>query len=75
MSTNFDALASDALSLPPEQRIVLAQRLWDSIEGYMEEDDELLSEIDRRVAELDSGAVKTYSHEEVMQRLRKVLGE
>ena len=56
------------MALPPEQRAELAQRLWSSVEGEpIDEDAELFAEIDRREAEIESGAVQTYSHEEVMR--------
>jgi putative addiction module component (TIGR02574 family) len=59
------------MALPTEERIELAQRLWDSVEAKL--DDELFEEIQRREAELDSGNVRTYSHEEVMRSVDDVL--
>jgi putative addiction module component (TIGR02574 family) len=77
MSTNLDlgVLTTQALALPPQQRVELAQRLWDSVEGQIDDNEELFAEIDRRDAEIESGAVQTFSHEEVMRDARKVLGE
>jgi putative addiction module component (TIGR02574 family) len=75
MSTDFDSLSTQAMSLPPEQRVELAQRLWESVEGQPEVDEALLAEIDRREAELDSGTVPTYSHDEVMRDARTAIGE
>ena len=37
-------------------------------------DEELFKEIDRRDAEMESGAAKTYSHQEVVEDARKVIG-
>jgi len=74
-TSNFDALTSQVLALSPEQRFELAERLWASVEGQLDEDDELFAEIARRDAEIESGAVRTLSHDEVMQRARKALGE
>jgi putative addiction module component (TIGR02574 family) len=52
----------------------LAQRLWDSVEGQ-EDDEELFAEIRRRCAELDAGSARTYSHDEVMDEVKRALGE
>jgi putative addiction module component (TIGR02574 family) len=67
MSTDFDTLANQALSLPPEQRFELAQRLWVSVETQIDEDEELFAEIARRDAEMEYGKARTYTHEEVMR--------
>jgi putative addiction module component (TIGR02574 family) len=75
MSADFDSISANAMSLPPDQRVVLAQQLWESVEGQMDEDQALIAEFDRRCAELDSGAVRTFSHEEVMTEARKASGE
>jgi putative addiction module component (TIGR02574 family) len=74
-SLSFDVLASQVLALPPEQRAELAQRLWDSVEGQLEEDEAFIAELERRSAEMDAGTVPTYSHEEVMRAARKAIGE
>ena len=63
------------MSLPPDLRFVLAQRLWESVEGDLDDDAELVAEFERRCAEVDSGAARTYSHEDVMKEARKVAGE
>jgi putative addiction module component (TIGR02574 family) len=75
MSPNLDALTAQALSLSPDERFELAQRLWLSIEGQIEEDEALFAEIARRTSEIETGSVRTYSHEEVMRDARQALGE
>ena len=75
MSPTFDALAEQALALPLQQRVELVQRLRSSVEDQLAEDDELFAEIARRDAEVESGAVPTYSHEEVINAVRKAIGE
>jgi putative addiction module component (TIGR02574 family) len=75
MSTNFDSVSADAMSLPPDLRFVLAQRLWESVEGDLDGDAELFAEFERRCAELDSGIGQTHSHEEVMREAGKAAGE
>ena len=75
MSTNFDSVSAEAMSLPPDLRFVLARQLWESVEGQLDEDVELIAEFERRCAEVDSGNGRTYSHEEVMREARKAAGE
>lgn len=74
MSPNLDILMPQVMALPPQQRAELAQRLWESVEGELDEDEVMFEEIDRRDAEMESGAVETYSHEEVIRDARKALG-
>ncbi len=75
MSPTLDALTVQALALPSDQRFELAQRLWESMEGQLSEDEELFSEIARRDAEMDRDAVQTFSHEDVMRDAKKALGQ
>ncbi|MEX0643161.1 MAG: addiction module protein [Pirellulales bacterium] len=75
MSMNLDALTAQALALPPEHRFELAQRLWESVEVPPDVDGELLAEIERRDLEMESDAVRIYSHEEVMREAKKAIGE
>jgi putative addiction module component (TIGR02574 family) len=74
-SLSFDVLASQVLALPPEQRVELAQRLWASVEGQLEEHEAFFAELERRNAEMDAGTVRTYSHEEVMREVDRIIGE
>jgi putative addiction module component (TIGR02574 family) len=62
-------------ALPAEERCALGNRLLDSVEeaglpGSMYPD-EILAEAIRRDEELESGAVKPISHEELMGNLRR----
>jgi putative addiction module component (TIGR02574 family) len=75
MSPNLDNLTTQCLALPLDQRVELTQRLWLSLEGQLDEDAELIAEIERREAEMAKGAVKTYSHEEVIRDARQILGQ
>ena len=78
MSTNLDltTLTNYAMALPPEQRAELAQTLWASVEvRFEEEDEEFFQELERRNAEMDAGSVRTYTHEEVMREVNRILGE
>jgi len=75
MSTNFDALSAQAMSLPPDQRFVLAQRLWESVEGELDEDAELIAEFERRCAEVDSGKAESIPFDQAMREIRARLSE
>ncbi|MBI1903043.1 MAG: addiction module protein [Planctomycetia bacterium] len=73
---DFSQLTQDALGLPVEQRLLLAQRLWASLQP--ESDDvetnevqEAVDEALRRAADLDSGRVQAIPHEQVMADARK----
>jgi putative addiction module component (TIGR02574 family) len=73
MSIDFDAITAQAMALPPEQRFELAERLWISVEGQIEEDEALFAEIARREAEIESGAVKPISYKQAMREIRDSL--
>ena len=61
----------DALALPTEARAALAGSLLESLDTEVDEDAEAAwaAEVNRRVAELDSAAVKTIPWAEVRRRL------
>jgi putative addiction module component (TIGR02574 family) len=73
-ASSFDALVVQALALPAEQRVELAERLWTSVEGP-QEDDELFAEIARRDAEIESGAEVPISYDQAMREIRERLSE
>jgi putative addiction module component (TIGR02574 family) len=75
MVSNLDALTAQALSLPPDERFELAQRLWVSVGREIEADEALFAEIARRDGEIEADAAPTFSHDEVMRDARKTLGE
>jgi len=73
MTPTFDALAAQALALPPDQRFELAQRLWASVEKPAENDEALFAEIERREAEIASGKAKLIPYEQAMREIRDSL--
>ncbi|MCI0334296.1 MAG: addiction module protein [Planctomycetes bacterium] len=73
MSPSLDVITAQALALPPEQRIELAQRIWSSVENQYGEDDELFAEIARRDAEIESGATKPMPFSQAMREIRDSL--
>jgi putative addiction module component (TIGR02574 family) len=74
-SLSFDVLTSQVLALPPEQRAMLAERLWRSVEGHVSEDEELFAEFDRRCAEIDSGEAESIPFDQAMREIRARLNE
>jgi putative addiction module component (TIGR02574 family) len=73
MSPNLDSLTTQMLALPLDDRLELAQRLWQSLEGQLSEDEELFAEIERREADVASGAVKPIPYDEAMREVRESL--
>ena len=73
MSPTFDVLAQQALALPLQQRVELAQQLRASVDDQLGEDEELFAEIARRDAEVESGAVKPVPLDRAMQEIRESL--
>jgi putative addiction module component (TIGR02574 family) len=72
--SSFDTLVSSALALPPEQRVELAERLWLSVEGTLE-DEALFAEIDRREAEIESGEVRPIPFDQAMSDIRNQISK
>ena len=73
-------LTKDALSLPLDERIQLAQLLWESVNAEPESSqnvqaskDELLGTLERRNSELENGMVEAISYDQVLNSLRKSL--
>jgi putative addiction module component (TIGR02574 family) len=65
----FDSIAAQALALPPEQRIELAERLWTSVEGPLE-DEALFAVIAQREADVESGKVVPIPFAQTMNEIR-----
>ena len=73
---SIEQLASEALRLPPAQRALLAESLWESLEdpfkAPVEMDDAAALDLAmKRDRELESGEVRPTSHEQIMSRLRR----
>lgn len=75
MSTRFDEIASDAMTLPLKDRVRLAQRLASSLDDEIEIGVEALwfAEADRRLDELRSGKVEGVDSDEAFDNARKAL--
>ena len=73
MSRSAAELLEDARQLPVDQRILLANWLWDSVDPGDDETVEIEAawgeEIKRRLDEIDSGAVELVPLEDVLDRM------
>lgn len=71
-----DDLRQRVLALSPRDRLALAAELFDSVEGSDPEWEQAWAlEIDRRAAEIDSGAARTIPWPEARARLEARLGQ
>ena len=75
MSTSADTILDTALALPPDERAWLASELIASLDakGDSEVEAAWAAEIERRIAEVESGEAETSSWEEARTRIRATL--
>jgi putative addiction module component (TIGR02574 family) len=71
MTATVDALLNAVLSLPPADRAVLAEKLFDSLGGedHFEISPDWAEEIDRRIRAYEQGKRETVPADEVMRSL------
>ncbi len=69
-------LIEQVLALPLEERVGLAEALWQSIGDGLTASDErdAIEQATRRDEELMSGTIRGRTHEEVMQAARRAIG-
>ena len=74
MST-LSEVTNEALALSVDERVVLAQRVWDSVEHFASSEIEKawLDTADLRWMEIEEGKVQCLPAEDVMQRARESL--
>ena len=69
------AVLDEALHLPAEQRLALAERLWESVaESHphnRSEPDWQVAELSRRMGAHERGELELVSHEEVMAEIER----
>ena len=73
METQLELLESEALKLTPGERAALAQRLLASLDEDAEIGDAWATEIERRIAEVESGTVQAIPIAEALARVRAAL--
>lgn len=74
MPASLDALSEEALVLPPDQRLLLARRLLDSVELEPEPGAGAVweAEIARRIARFDAGESQPIPAADLFARLREI---
>lgn len=77
MSTRADTILDTALALPPNERAWLASELIASLDESSDSDVEAdwAAEIERRIADVESGKAETTSWEEARTRIRATLAK
>lgn len=70
MSSTVEALEAEALQLPATERVRLIERLIASLDIDPEVDDAWAAEVERRNAEIESGAVSLIPGQEVVAKLK-----
>ena len=73
METQLEILESEALKLNPGERAALAQRLLASLDKDAETEEAWSVEIERRIADVESGAVQVVPIAEALAQLRAAL--
>jgi len=73
MDTELEKLEAEALKLGPGERAALAQRLLASLEEDTQIEEAWAQEVERRIAEVESGAVQLIFIEEALARVRAAL--
>ena len=73
METQLEILELEALKLTLGERAALAQRLLASLDEDAEIEDAWATEIERRIAEVESGAVQVIPIAEALARVRAAL--
>ncbi|HJV59690.1 MAG TPA: addiction module protein [Albitalea sp.] len=73
MSTQFATLEAEALKLSPEERVLLADHLLASVGPPGEVEDAWATEVERRLAEVESGRALLVPFEQAVKRARQAL--
>ena len=75
MSSALAELIDQVLALPSDDRLVVAQRVWDSLEQFNGEDVEQAwtAEADRRWEDIEQGRVECVPAAEALRKARSAL--
>jgi putative addiction module component (TIGR02574 family) len=73
MSVSVEALEAEALHLPPGERARLIERLIASLDADPEVEEAWAAEVERRQAEIESGAVSLLPGPETLAKLKAEL--
>ncbi len=72
MELALNELTDKALALPTDERAILAQRLWESVEGFADGtiEKEWLKVAEQRWKDIEEGRVQCIPAEEAMKKAR-----
>lgn len=73
MPTPLDAIEVQALMLPPEERVRLADHLLASVSGDQGIEEAWALEVERRIAEVEAGRVSLVPVSDAILRARQAL--
>lgn len=73
METRLEILESEALNLNPGERAAFAQRLLASLDKDAETEEDWAVKIERRIADVESGAVQVVPIAEALAQVRAAL--
>jgi putative addiction module component (TIGR02574 family) len=73
METQLERLETEALKLTPGERAALAQRLLASLDVDAEIEEAWATEVERRIADVESGAVQVIPIDEALAQVRSAL--
>jgi len=73
MSTQFEMIEAQALSLTPEERAQLADRLITSLFDGQDIEDAWAVEVERRIKDIESGRAKLIPASEALARARAAI--
>ena len=75
MATTLEQILQDALALPDDKKLTLAERLVESVDANAAEEFEAkhVATAVRRLEEVQSGRVKLIPGEQALQQVRKAL--
>jgi putative addiction module component (TIGR02574 family) len=73
MNTDLEILFADALKLDSNERMRLVQLLLASLHQHTELDEAWAIEVERRIADIDSGVEKTIPMSEALAQVRRNL--
>ncbi len=78
MSTATMELTEKVMALPTDERVILVQHVWDSIEHFIidpEIEKSWMDESEKRWQEIEQGRVQCVSAKEVMKKARVSLNK
>ncbi len=76
MSTTTE-IERTIFNLPPDERAALAHRIWESLDGFIDDETEKawMDEANRRWREIEDGKVGCIPAEEVLKQARAALNK